>query len=347
MENGDEEALGVWSRLRAMSIEKYKEVYKRLNIQFDVYGGESQVNEEMIRAFNLLEEKGLLEESEGCKIVNLEKYKLGKVVVQKKDGTTLYITRDLGTAIQRFEKFNFSKMYYIIGSQQDLHCKQFFKILELLGFEWVKNCHHINFGMVAGMSTRAGTVVFLDSILNETRDKMHEVMKRNEEKYAQVENPESVADTIGMSAVIVQDMSARRILNYDFDWERMFSFEGDTGAYLQYAHARLCSIERKVSFEVNPNANTALLTEKEAIELIDVISKYPETIQTATQKFEPCTIVNYALKLSHSVSSCFEALNVMNAEKDVAEARLLLFWCAKVTLNNALRIIGLVPLERM
>ncbi|KAG2172337.1 hypothetical protein INT43_004879 [Umbelopsis isabellina] len=347
MEDGDEEALALWRRFRDLSIVKYKETYARLNIQYDVYSGESQVGEGMRRALDMLKEMNLLEESDGAKIIDLSKYKLGSTIVTKKDGTTLYLTRDIGAAMERYEKYQFDRMIYVVASQQDLHLKQLFKVMELMKFPWADRLQHINFGMVTGMSTRKGTVVFLDQILNETKEKMHDVMRKNEHKYAQIEHPEQVADEIGMSAVKVQDNAARRIKNYEFDWDRMFSFEGDTGPYLQYAHARLCSIERKSGVAINPKADISLLGEPTAQDLIKTLGQYPDLVKSLPNGAEPCNVVTYAFKLSHDVSSAFESLWVMGAEEHLAEARMLLYWSARVTLGNALRLLGLKPLERM
>ncbi|KAF8939572.1 hypothetical protein EDD21DRAFT_398507 [Dissophora ornata] len=348
MEDGDKAALKIWSRFRDLSIVKYKDIYARLNIAFDVYSGESQVTDGMERALKMLHAKNLLTESDGALIVDLTKYKLGICVVQKKDGTTLYITRDIGAALERYETYGFEHMYYIVASQQDLHLKQLFKILELLGFDWAKKVTHLNFGMVGGMSTRKGTVVFLEDILEETRDAMHEVMKKNEHKYAQIEDPLEVADNIGISAIMIQDASARRVKNYDFDWKRMFSFEGDTGPYLQYAHARLCSIERKTEMEVNPNADLRQLGDsRAAADLITMIARYPQIVRETSRTFEPVNIVGYAMKLSHHVSQALESMYVMGAEKEVAEARLFMYWSARITLGNAMRLLNLKPQERM
>ena len=201
MEDGDAEAVGLWKHFRDLSIVKYKETYARLNVHFDIYSGESQVNEGMKRALVMLREKGLLQESEGAQIIDLEKEKLGKVVVEKKDGTALYITRDIGAALERHEQYKFDKMYYVVAAPQELHLRQLFKILEKLGFDWSKKCEHISFGLVQGMSTRKGTAVFLDDILEETQERMHEQMRQNEKKYAQIENPDQVAAQIGLSAV--------------------------------------------------------------------------------------------------------------------------------------------------
>ncbi|KAL1914901.1 uncharacterized protein VTP21DRAFT_7817 [Calcarisporiella thermophila] len=349
MEDGDEKALSLWRKFRDFSIDKYRSTYAALNVCYDVYSGESQVPRETIeRALGELEEKGLLKDSDGAKIVELEKYKLSNCVVKKKDGTSLYITRDIGAAIDRYEKFKFDQMFYIVGSPQDLHLKQLFKILELLGYEWASRCTHINFGLITGMSTRKGTVVFLDDILEQTKETMHSVMRRNERKYAQIENPDAVAEQIGVSAVFVQDMSARRIKNYEFDWQRCFSFEGDTGAYLQYAHARMCSIERNAGFPVNFEADYVnLVQEPVAIELVSMLAQYPDLVRSLTKAFEPCNVITYAMKLSHLVSTCLESLWVQGQERPLAEARLLLYYCARLTLGNAMRLVGMRPLERM
>ena len=244
MEDGDPEALKIWKRFRDFSIEKYIDTYARLNIKYDVYSGESQVSKESMQtALKMFHEKNLTHEDRGATLIDLTKFnkKLGKVIVQKSDGTTLYLTRDVGAAMDRYEKYHFDKMIYVIATQQDLHTAQFFEILKQLGFDWANKLQHVNFGMVQGMSTRKGTVVFLDNILEETKEKMHEVMKKNEAKYAQIDNPDEVADLVGISAVMIQDMQSKRINNYEFKWERMLSFEGDTGPYLQYAHSRLRS----------------------------------------------------------------------------------------------------------
>ncbi|CAO3703312.1 unnamed protein product [Rhizopus stolonifer] len=347
MEDGDEEALALWKRFRDLSIIKYKDIYGRLNIHFDVYSGESQISEGMQKAMAQLHNDKLLEESEGALIIDLEKYKLGKTVVQKKDGTTLYLTRDIGAASERYEKYKFDKMIYVVASQQDLHLKQLFKTLDLMKFDWANKVEHVNFGMVMGMSTRKGTVVFLEDILEEAKETMHDVMRKNEAKYAEVEDPEKVADEIGLSAVKIQDNAARRIKNYDFNMDRMCSFEGDTGPYIQYAHARLFSVERRSGIEVNHNADLSLLTESQATDLIRTISQYPDLVKSLLNGYEPCNVVTYAFKLSHDISACFENLWVRGAEPPVAEARLLMYWAARTTLGNAMRLLGLRPLERM
>lgn len=218
LENGDEDARVIWARFRNLSIEKYEKTYARLNIHYDHYLGESQVEmERMDRIVDELKESGLSEDSNGAIIVDLSKNKdpktkkLGKALVKKTDGSTLYLTRDLAEAVKREEVFHPDKMLYVVASQQDLYLSQLFKILELMGHaDIVKKCQHVNFGMVLGMSTRKGTVKFLDDILRDVGEKMHEVMQKNQSKYVQVENPEQTADTLGITAVMVQDMTGKR-----------------------------------------------------------------------------------------------------------------------------------------
>ena len=216
LENGDPDAYGLWERFRDLSISKYKQTYARLNIHFDQYSGESQVEKErMEAAAKRLEETGVSEQSEGAVVVDLTKdpktKKLGKALVKKKDGSSLYLTRDIGEAVKRYELYHFDKMIYVVASQQDLHLAQLYKILELMGHEDLSSrCQHINFGMVMGMSTRKGNVKFLDDILRDVGEKMHEVMQKNEAKYKQVEDPTQTADTLGITAVMVQDMTGKR-----------------------------------------------------------------------------------------------------------------------------------------
>lgn len=352
MEDGDESALKIWARFRDLSIEKYVDTYGRLNIKYDVYSGESQVpQEKMKEATKLFEDKGLIDIDRGAKLIDLTKFnkKLGKALVEKSDGTSLYLTRDVGEAIKRYETYKFDKMIYVIAAQQDLHCAQFFEILKQMGFEWAHNLEHVNFGMVQGMSTRKGTVVFLDNILQETKEKMHEVMQKNEEKYAQIEDPDKIADLIGISAVMIQDMQSKRIHNYEFKWDRMTSFEGDTGPYLQYAHSRLCSMQRKsgISIEELEHANFDLLVEPCASALARTLAQYPDVIKKAVKGLEPSTIVTYLFSVTHIVSQCYDILWVSGQEKDVAIARLALYEAARQVINNGMTLLGLTPVNRM
>jgi arginyl-tRNA synthetase len=353
MEDGEEAALKLWENFRNLSIEKYKEVYGRLNVYFDVYSGESQYSLKQVESVvNEMREANLLKVNDGAEIVDLNDHGLGAAVIVKKDGSLLYLSRDIAAAIDRFKTYKFERMFYVVGSQQDHHFKQLFKILELMGKSWSDKCTHINFGMIKGMSTRRGNVVFLEDMLDQTRDEMHNVMKSNAEKYAKLTDPDAVADLVGISSIMIQDMSARRHKDYAFDWSRMLSFEGDTGPYLQYAHSRLCSIERTfeeyfgANFDIN-RADISLLTEPQAIAIMDVLCQYPDLVKDVETSLEPCSVVGFCFDLTHRVSAAIEVLWVRGREREVAEARMALYVAARITLGNALRLLGLKPLERM
>ncbi|KAJ8456951.1 hypothetical protein ONZ45_g18513 [Pleurotus djamor] len=211
MEDSDESALKNWRVWRELSVKKYEEEYNRLNVHFDEYTGESKVGKEwQDKALVRLDEMGLITDVDGAKIVDLEKWKMGKAVLRKKDGTSIYLTRDIGAAIERYEQYKFDKMIYVVSSQQDLHLSQFFKILKLMEFPWADTLEHVNYGLVQGMSTRKGTVVFLDQIIKEAAQVMHEQMQKNEEKYKAVDDPENTSLEIGITGVKIQDMAAKR-----------------------------------------------------------------------------------------------------------------------------------------
>ncbi|KAG8850356.1 hypothetical protein FRB91_009087, partial [Serendipita sp. 411] len=287
-----------------------------------------------------------------AKLIDLEQWKLGKAILLKRDGTTMYLTRDIIGAIDRWEKYQFDKMIYVVSSQQDLHLAQFFKILSLMGFEWAQRLEHINYGLVTGMSTRKGTAVFLNQIIKESADVMMEQMMKNEEKFNQIEDPEYVAREVGLTAIKIQDMQAKRINNYAFNWARMTSFEGDTGPYLQYAHVRLSSIERK-NPEILPlppldSINFVHLTEPKATDIIFHLGAYPDAVRTALKTREPSGIITYLMRLSHSISSAWDVLLVKGeADVEKARARMWLFLLAREVLGAGMRLLSLTPLERM
>ena len=257
------------------------------------------------------------------------------------DGTSIYLTRDIGGAIERYEHHKFDKMLYVISSQQDLHTAQFIKMLHLMEFPWASTIEHVNYGLVLGMSTRKGTVVFLEQIIREASSVMHEQMKKNQEKYAAVEDPEQTSLEVGLAAIKIQDMAAKRcatssfslschtdrtlagvrINNYTFNWDRMTSFEGDTGPYLQYAHVRLCSLTRK-----NPEllplpppdqiAAETLAEQPAAREIIFLLGTYPDVVRTALRTHEPSGVVTFAFRLVHAISRPWETI-IVKGEADV------------------------------
>ncbi|KAK8124275.1 uncharacterized protein PG998_000034 [Apiospora kogelbergensis] len=339
MTENDEKAIAMWKRFRDLSITRYKQTYARLNIHFDDYSGESQVAEaDMEEAANKMREMGLTEEDRGAQLIDFSKHvsgkqgkSLGKVILRKKDGTALYLTRDISELLNREKKYKFDQMIYVIASQQDLHCQQFFKVVELMGYKDIAaKVQHINFGMVLGMSTRKGTVKFLDDILRDVGEHMHNVMRKNEDKYNQVENPDAVADTLGISSVMVQDMSGKRGNNYTFDINTMTSITRKAG----------------LSEDQIATADLSLLTEPHAVNLVRVLSQWPDVVSNTLRTLEPTTILTYLFKMTHTLSSSYDVLRVVGSEHEVMRARMALYDAARVVLNNGMRLLGLSPVER-
>lgn len=354
MEDGDPDALALWKQFRDMSIEKYKKTYARLNIEFDIYSGESQVSGDKIgEVLANLRMKKLAEDSDGAIMIDFTKHgakKLNKAIIQRKDGTPLYLTRDLAHILEREDKYHFDKMIYVIADQQNEHVAQLFKATELSGHKEISDkCQHISFGMVKGMSTRRGTVKFLDDVIQHVKDTMLDVMKKNDKKYEQLDDPEGTADILAITAIMVQDLTGKVRNGYEFNFERMTSFEGDTGPYLQYAHARLCSIERKAELDLSalPTADLTLLKESHAVDLARSLAQYPDVVANTLKTQEPSTILTYLFKMSHALSSSYDILQVVGSEPELKQARLALYEAARQVLWNGMTLLGLTPVKRM
>ncbi|EPR78538.1 Arginyl-tRNA synthetase [Spraguea lophii 42_110] len=345
MENGNEEYLKQWETFRNKSIENYKITYKKLNISFDIYSGESFYGEKGKSI--IMNTENLVEDKDGSKYFDLGN--LGKFLVIKKDGSTLYSTRDIAAAIDRTEKYNPEKSIYIVASQQDLHFRQLFQTLSTYGIDMNKLVH-VNFGMVKGMSSRKGTVVFLEDIIKEAKNAVLEVMKKNEEKFSKIENVEETATQLAVSSIIIQDFSAKRVKNYEFDMIRNTSFEGETGPYLQYTHCRLESIKNNNSiYDINTIIKeiTKVELEEELLSVLFYLLKYPLVLEDARQDYEPCKVVTYLMTLSAMANSLFSKFRVLNQEENIAKQRLLVFESIKVVLGNGMKILGMKPLLRM
>ena len=354
MEDGESEALALWKQFRDMSIDKYKKTYHRLNIDFDVYSGESQVDTEFIKkVWEDLLAKKIAEEDQGAVLIDFTKHgakKLNKAIIVRKDGTPLYLTRDLAAILERSEKYHFDKMIYVVADQQNEHLAQLFKTTEISGHKDVsEKCEHIAFGMVKGMSTRKGTVKFLDDVIASVRDVMWDVMRKNEKKYEQLENPESIADILAITAIMVQDLTGKVRNGYEFNLDHMTAFEGDTGPYLQYAHARLCSIERKAGVDLSTlgTADFSLLSETHAINLVRSLAQWPDVVLNTYKTREPATVLTYLFKMAHALSSSYDHLQVVGSETELQKARLALYEAARQVLWNGMTLLGLTPVERM
>lgn len=356
MEDGEPDALQLWQRFRDVSIQRYIATYARLNITFDDYSGESQVKQATIKKVEqLLKEKGVSEEDDGSWIIDFKKHgapNLATAVIRNRTRTTTYLLRDVAAVLDRVEKYGFNKMIYVVSTEQDMYFQRLIKTVELMGYgDIASKLHHINFGKVQGMSSRLGTVRLLSDILNECGMAMHELMKTNKTKYAQVQDPEAISDIIGTTAIMVQDMSGKRIHNYPFDIARMTSFEGDTGPYLQYTHARICSVMRKSGFnrEDLVDADLSHLEgQRHAIDIMRLLAQWPDVVVLALKNHEPCTILTYLFSTAHQLSSSYDVIKVVGVAEgiEVSRARAALFEAARQVLENGMRLLGFTPVER-
>ena len=348
LENGDKEAKELWQWFRDESLKEFARVYDLLDIEFDSYNGESFYSDKMDRVIDIIKDKGLLQESQGTNIVDLEEYNMPPALITKNDGSTLYMTRDLAAALYRKENYDFEKCIYVVGSQQSLHFQQLFKVLELVGFEWAKDMVHVPFGMVAleegTMSTRKGRVVFLEDVLKQAIEKTKETMLA---KNPNALNVDEIAKQVGVGAVVFQELFNSRIKDYTFSWSRTLSFEGETGPYVQYTHARCCAVLRKAEEEVTTDINYELLNDVDSAEVLKVIASFNKTILNAMRKNEPHIITRFVLDLAQAFNKFYHDNSILVEDAELRKARLALVCATRQALENGLKLLGMQAPERM
>ena len=348
LENGDKEAKELWQWFRDESLKEFARVYDLLDIEFDSYNGESFYSDKMDRIINIIKDKGILKQSEGTNIVDLEEYNMPPALITKNDGSTLYMTRDLAAALYRKENYDFEKCIYVVGSQQSLHFQQLFKVLELVGFEWAKDMIHVPFGMVAleegTMSTRKGRVVFLEDVLKQAIEKTKETMLA---KNPNALNVDEIARQVGVGAVVFQELSNSRIKDYTFSWDKTLSFDGETGPYVQYTHARCCAVLRKANEEVTTDINYELLNNEESSEVLKVIGSFNKAIITSLRKNEPHIITRFVLDLAQAFNKFYHDNPILVDDLELRKSRLALVLATRQTLENGLNLLGIKAPERM
>jgi len=349
IEDGDEEALEIFSWFKAVTLKDTQRVYDLLGVEFDSYNGEAFYNDKMEPVVKELREKGLLVESQGAQVVNLDDYNMPPALVLRCDGATLYITRDLAAAFYRHNEYDFDKCLYVVAYQQNLHFKQLFKILDLMGREWHKGMEHVSFGMVSyegrALSTREGYVVYLEDLLNKAIEKAREII---EEKSPNLPNKDEVARQVGVGAVVYFDLHNERIKDIDFRWDRALSFEGETGPYVQYTHARCCSVLRKAEAYKDVQPNYDVLQDDEALEVLMQLSRFPETVRKAMESNEPCLITRHVTTLAQAYNKYYFEHRIMD-ESDAAgtSARVRLTDAVRDVIKTGLYLIGVEAPERM
>ena len=348
LEEGDEESVALWKKFRDLSLKEFNKIYSQLNVDFDSWAGESFYNDKMDKIVKELEEKKVLTESNGAKVVMLDDYNMPPCIVLKSDGASIYATRDLAAATYRHNTYNFSKCIYVVGKDQSLHFKQFFKVLELAGHDWAKSCVHVPFGLVRfadkKLSTRKGDVILLEDLLNEAVSKTLEVIN---EKNPELENKEDVARKVGIGAMVFTYLKNSRERDIVFDWNEMLSFEGETGPYVQYSYARAKSILRKVG-EVSGKADFSKLNSKEEFELIKALDGFNNAILLAIDKLEPSVVTRYVIEVAKSFNKFYNNHTVSNLEDEsLKNARIMLVEATCQVIKNGLALIGLEVVEKM
>jgi len=347
LEDKNKEAVRLWKMFKDISLKNFEEIYKILGIKFDVISGESLYNKKMQRVFEDLLKKNLLIRSDGALIVNLEKYNLGVSLIKKNDGTTLYATRDLAAAIDRYEKYKFNKMIYEVGQEQKLHFKQLFKILELMGYSWAKNCAHADHGLYLDsdgkkFSTRKGKTVLMEEVLEETINLAKEEIKKRSSNILN-EELEERARKIAISAIFYGDLKNYRSHDMIFDIDRFISFEGDTGPYLLYSYARANSILNKSKIKTE-KLNIIQVNEQEK-KLIVALGKFPEVVNQAHEQLAPNLIANYSYNLAQTFNEFYHSCPVLGSAEE--KFRLCLVSCFIQALGNALKLLGIPVLKEM
>lgn len=346
LEDGDQEAWDLWKWFRDESLVEFDRIYKKLGVTFDHYHGEAFYNDKMDEGIQILEEKGLLKESKGAMIVDLEKYNLPPALIKKSDGATLYITRDIATAMYRKKTFDFVKNIYVVGQEQSHHFKQLKAVLKEMGFDWSDDMVHVSFGLVTKnkkkLSTRKGNIIRLEPTLDEA---VSRALTQIEAKNPDLENKDEVAQQVGVGAVKFYDLKTDRDNGYDFDLEAMVSFEGETGPYVQYAYARIQSILRKANFSAIEEAAYSL-NDAESWEIIKLLQNFSASIQRAADKYDPSIIAKYAINLAQAFNKYYAHTRILD-ENPERDSRLALAYATGIVLKEALRLLGVAAPEKM
>ncbi|MFZ1758840.1 MAG: arginine--tRNA ligase [Streptococcus suis] len=346
LEDGDQEALELWQWFRDESLVEFNRIYEKLDVHFDSFNGEAFYNDKMDEAIQILEEKGLLQESKGAQIVDLESYNLPPALIRKTDGATLYITRDIATAMYRKRTYDFVKSIYVVGQEQINHFKQLKAVLKEMGFDWSDDMTHVTFGLVTKdkkkLSTRKGNIILLEPTLDEA---ILRALSQIEAKNPNLENKEEVAHAVGVGAVKFFDLKTDRDNGYDFDLEAMISFEGETGPYVQYAYARIQSILRKANF-VPSTENNYKLADAESWEIIKHIQNFSTVVERAGDTFDPSLIAKYAINLAQAFNKYYAHTRILD-ESPERDSRLALAYTTGVVLKEALRLLGVKAPEKM
>lgn len=347
IEDNDPKATEIFNWFKEITLKDAQRVYDMLGVKFDSYAGESFYNDKMQPIIDELREKGLLVESQGAYVVDLEEDNMPPCLILKKDGATLYATRDIAAAFYRKKTYHFYKDLYVVAYQQNLHFKQWFKVVEKMGYEWSKDLEHVPFGMVSyegrALSTREGYVVYLDELLNRAVEKAREII---EEKSPNLPDKDKVARQVGIGAVVFFDLFNNRIKDIDFRWDRALNFDGETGPYVQYTHARCCSLLAKAG-ELDAKADYAALENPAAQEVVRTLERFPEVVSEACHRNEPSLVTRYSVELASNFNRFYYENRILTEDAAQSKARANLTAATASCLRTALSLIGVEAPEKM
>lgn len=348
LEDGDKEATELWKKFRDYSLKEFKRVYEMLGIEFDSYPGESFYNKFMDQTVEQIKAKDLAEISQDALIVKLEKYDLPPCLLKKKDEATLYATRDIAAAIYRYNTYHFHKSLYVVNIAQRLHFQQVFKVLELMGYTWAKDCVHVDFGWIKFkqkmMSTRKGNIILLVDVLNKSIKLARKII---EEKNPDLQNKEEVTKDVGIGAVIFADLCTRRNKDIDFDWDQVLSFDGETAPYVQYTHARLCSLLRKYGKPVHKEIDYKVFSTDEEASLIKLLEDFPRRVKLTSESYEPSFICSFLIDLCSTFNRFYQKQRIITEDEKSTQARMLLVKAIQLTVKSGLSLLGIKAPERM
>lgn len=348
LEDGDPEATKLWQWFKDISLREFERVYGLLDIHFDDYNGESYNSQFIPQTLELLKEKDLLVESDGAQIIDLSPYDLTPAIIIKSNGSSSYITRDIGTAINRKREYDFKENLYVVATQQNLHYQQLRKILELMGYEWWDDNKHVAFGMVSlkdqTMSTRKGQVVFLEDVLNKAIDKTKSIM---EERGTDIEDIDETAKIVGIGAVKFQELYNNRIKDYVFDWDEVLNFDGETGPYVQYTYARAKSVLRKAEVEGFDEVEFTNLKTYEEFALVKTLAEFGNVVAKACEKYEPSLVTRHLTDIAKAFNKFYNSSQIMVDDKELRKERLALTYATSIILKSSLGLLGIKTVEKM
>ncbi|XP_029053530.2 probable arginine--tRNA ligase, mitochondrial [Osmia bicornis bicornis] len=347
LELGDSTIYKNWQRIRHYTVEELEKTYKRIGVVFDKYEWESMYTAKNIqKILDLMEERQLLTlDNDNRKVIAISNERTVPII--KSDDSSLYITRDIAAAINRFERYKFDAMYYVVDYSQTEHFNNLIQILNKMQLPWVDRLKHVKYGRIRGMSTRKGTAVFLEDILNEAKEIMRQKQINTKTTKVSLEDLDSTSDILGISGIIVYDLKQNRMNNYEFNWNSILNMKGDSGIKLQYTHCRLCSLERLSNATLVTECDPSLLKEPEVDNLITLISQFDEVIIKSYEQLEPCILTVYLLHLCKAINVAMRTLRIKGESVDLGNQRLLLFHVAKIILARGMKLLGLTPLEEM